>query len=200
MDYKQKYNEAFEKAKGFYDNEECRVGMTPVDLEVIFPELKDTKDERIRKELIQYLTDYPTLPNGRYSKNDFFDWLKKQSKSSVKWNKNTEGNKPPINHSILMKTTQGIAEGEWKGENWFQYRWSSQIKDNDVLAWVELSDLNNPKFKRDDIIIDKEDNIYKVINVHNVDKNTYVLRNLYDGLFSEININTVDAKFHLRIP
>lgn len=68
--------------------------------------------------------------------------LEKQDNSSIKWQKNTPHNKPAINHSVLMKTIQGIAEGEWQGEDWFQYRWSWTLKDSDVLAWMELSDLD----------------------------------------------------------
>ena len=68
--------------------------------------------------------------------------LEKQSSSSIKWQKNTPDNKPAINHTVLMKTTIGIVEGEWQGEHWFQYRWSWTLKDSDVLAWMELSDLD----------------------------------------------------------
>ena len=68
--------------------------------------------------------------------------FEKQGNSSVKWQKNTPDNKPAVNHSILMKTIQGIAEGEWQGEHWFQYRWSWTFKDSEVLAWMELSDLD----------------------------------------------------------
>ena len=68
--------------------------------------------------------------------------LEKQNDCSVKWQKNTPNYKPAINHSVLMKTTQGIAEGEWQGEYWFQYRWSWTLKDSDVLAWMELSNLD----------------------------------------------------------
>lgn len=51
MNYEQKYKEALEKAKELYNNEGCR----PVDLGVIFPELRDGEDEWIRKRLIQAL-------------------------------------------------------------------------------------------------------------------------------------------------
>lgn len=68
--------------------------------------------------------------------------LEKQGDSPIKWNKNTEGNKPQVNHSVLMKTTHGIAEGEWKGEYWEQYRWAGIVRDSDVLSWMELSDLD----------------------------------------------------------
>lgn len=39
---------------------------------------KDSEGERIRKALIQYLKDYPNLPNGSYCRDDFFAWLEKQ--------------------------------------------------------------------------------------------------------------------------
>ena len=39
---------------------------------------KESEDERIRKALIQFLRDYPHLPNGKYSRSDFFAWLEKQ--------------------------------------------------------------------------------------------------------------------------
>lgn len=70
------------------------------------------------------------------------DALEKQGSSSVKWQKNTPDNKPAINHSVLMKTVDGIAEGEWDGKYWHQYRWSTHIYDSNVLYWIELHDLD----------------------------------------------------------
>lgn len=40
--------------------------------------VSESEDEKIRKELIKYIEDYPNLPNGRYSRSDFLSWLKKQ--------------------------------------------------------------------------------------------------------------------------
>lgn len=58
------------------------------------------------------------------------------------WRKNREDNKPEIKHSVLMFTAHGIAEGEWLGDEWCQYRWSCKVKDSEVLYWVYLSDLD----------------------------------------------------------
>lgn len=52
--------------------------------EDIFPELKESEDKKIRKELIQYLKDYPNLPNGHYCRDDFFSWLKRQGEPQDK--------------------------------------------------------------------------------------------------------------------
>ena len=57
------------------------------------------------------------------------------------WRQNKENNKPAIKHSVLMFTTHGIAEGEWVGNEWVQYRWSCKVKDIDVLYWMHLEDL-----------------------------------------------------------
>lgn len=75
MDYEKAYKEARERAKAFLGK-----GFRGEDLlvECVFPELKESEDERIRKELIQYLKDYPNLPNGQYSRDDFFTYLEKQ--------------------------------------------------------------------------------------------------------------------------
>ena len=46
MDYEKKYNEALEKAKYYHDRDNIQF------LENIFPELKESEDERIRKEIL----------------------------------------------------------------------------------------------------------------------------------------------------
>lgn len=57
------------------------------------------------------------------------------------WRQNKENNKPAIKNSVLMLTTHGIAEGEWVGNEWVQYRWSCKVKDTEVLYWMHLEDL-----------------------------------------------------------
>ena len=76
MDYEQRYKEALDEAKAIHKI--IKKDLKPI-IEQIFPELKESREEKIRKELIQYLKDYPNLPNGQYSRNDFFTWLEKQT-------------------------------------------------------------------------------------------------------------------------
>lgn len=83
----------------------------------------------------EYLVD--AIVNSKWDK--VYGYMKK--KLEKQWNKNTKDNKPQVNHSVLMQTTYGIAEGEWKGEDWYIYRWAGIIKDNKVIAWIELSDI-----------------------------------------------------------
>lgn len=47
-------------------------------LEYIFPELKENEDEKIRKDLIQWVNEFPdTIWRGHYKK-DIVTWLEKQ--------------------------------------------------------------------------------------------------------------------------
>lgn len=78
MDYKKEYEQAIERAKGIYNETIVPTPTAKGTCEYIFPELKDSDDDRIRKALIQYLKDYPNLPNGNYCRDDFFAWLEKQ--------------------------------------------------------------------------------------------------------------------------
>lgn len=162
------YDLALNKAKTLLSKCKCDRDRTIMiyraeDIESIFPELKEFSDKEIKKWLIGYFQQYKSDGIEEFGNElkvtDVISWLEKQNESSIKWNKNTPENKPSICHSILMKTTHGIAEGEWRGEYWCQYRWSTNhIKDSDVLAWMELSDLDKsfdkikPKFKVGDWI------------------------------------------------
>ena len=136
----QRYDVAIERAIAAYKDEDRHLKAT---LERIFPQLKKSNDEKIRKKLIDLI--YKVYANTSYitcvEHEDMLAWLEKQGDSPIKWNKNTEGNKPQVNHSVLMKTTHGIAEGEWQGGYWHQYRWAGIVRDSDVLSWIELSDL-----------------------------------------------------------
>ena len=79
--YEKKYKEAVNKIKNLLDDGE-KNGFTIVtyktDLESIFPELKESEDERIRKEIIAWLknSEGQTLPIDRY--NAALAWLEKQ--------------------------------------------------------------------------------------------------------------------------
>ena len=102
------------------------------------------EDEKIRKWLIAQLE----LKSDGLNPSDLelmilksIAWLEKQGDCSAKWEKNTADNKPTLNHSVLMKNIHGVAEGEWNGKEWIQYRWSSNIKDSDVLYWMNLCEL-----------------------------------------------------------
>lgn len=73
MDYKQKYEQALERAKTLWNS----VFVNNDILEQIFPELEDSEDEKIRKELIEKVKETPGCI-GFHDKNAVLTWLEKQ--------------------------------------------------------------------------------------------------------------------------
>ena len=79
MDYEKAYKTALEKAREFQKSKD---GLCVLTAESIFPELKESEDERIKKALIFYLGDMPEdteLRNG-VTNRDVLVWLEKQGK------------------------------------------------------------------------------------------------------------------------
>lgn len=70
------YNELVGKIKKAYLN--AQTDSTKAVLEDILPELKELKDERIRKTLIEYFNAYPKDYYGELKKSHILAWLKKQ--------------------------------------------------------------------------------------------------------------------------
>ena len=61
MDYKKKYEEAMERAKYLYGG----LAINNTKLEYIFPELKESEDERISKELISLVKEGGCIPSKK---------------------------------------------------------------------------------------------------------------------------------------
>ena len=82
------YNEALERARNLHkDAVEMENNMTTKTCEIIFPELKKSEDEKIRKDLIIYLRSI--LSNKKYGDKfieDWIAWLEKQGEKGTKWN------------------------------------------------------------------------------------------------------------------
>lgn len=78
--YEQKYKEALERAKGLWEQ-----GMMTERIEYIFPELKKSKDERIRKTIYGWIYTQPSqfFDNG-FSKEEMLAWVEKQGQEPKK--------------------------------------------------------------------------------------------------------------------
>lgn len=86
MDYKNKYNDALERARKEYKTHESFNGFREM-LLYIFPELKDSDDNEIRESIIGFLITISSLKDGMTLSNEDFDsktilewlaWLEKQ--------------------------------------------------------------------------------------------------------------------------
>ena len=108
MDYEKKYKEALANARQEYNTTE-NVERKQW-LEELFPELKESEDERIRKEilsLVQYTKGRLIGYKPRIHQDKMITWLEKQGDSPIKWNKNTKGNKPQ------KKTFRSYKNNSW---------------------------------------------------------------------------------------
>lgn len=78
MDYEKKYKEALERAK-LSRLQLLDIGEEATEIEHIFPELKESEDERIRKELIDFFSDSPDSDTFRgIPPSKIIAWLEKQ--------------------------------------------------------------------------------------------------------------------------
>ena len=77
------YDEALKKASAAHKDEDRHLKAT---LERIFPELKEDDDEKIKKDLIQWVDEFPdTIWRGHY-KEDIIAWLEKQGEDKKEIN------------------------------------------------------------------------------------------------------------------
>ena len=75
MDYEKAYKEALELMKGCIPDGNGFVNIRPCD---IFPELRESEDERIRKALIDFVQQYGDDFYSQVSKGRAIAWLEKQ--------------------------------------------------------------------------------------------------------------------------
>ena len=111
MNYKQKYEEALEKAKAYhYHTHDVKEV-----LEIVFPEIAESKDERIRKWIIKYL---------QYWADNAFDKDESNNcKNAIAW---LEKQKPTLNKGDEEYLTNAI------------YACLHQYgKDSDTAKWLK---------------------------------------------------------------
>ena len=54
----------------------------------------------------------------------------------------TKESLPAINQSVIFCSTRGyIGEGVYLGNKWIQYRWSAELKPDEVSYWMPFNDL-----------------------------------------------------------
>lgn len=83
MDYKKKYMEALERAKKMLASKRSVI-VEKQALETIFPELAESEDEKIRKEIISIVKSYreSCITEGNHRFEECLTWLKKQGKKA----------------------------------------------------------------------------------------------------------------------
>lgn len=160
MDYEKAYKEALERAKEKHD-EYIRLdndNVVPKDIEYIFPELAESKDERIRKELIEYFrwNSQGQLLND-FSNREVFDWFEKQGEQKI------TNSKEDIDFTIYYPLKNG--NGKYECIPYSFYGSLTSFSDNEDLIdflhncfytkqkcedWIKKQDEQKPTWSEED--------------------------------------------------
>ena len=132
MNYKQKYNEALEWMRSLYHGLH---GATKEDAEHYFPELKESKDEMIREELIQYLKYCVKTRNldSKFSE-EWIAWIEKQG----------ELNKNATKDRVVKYLSNLISDQALRGVPMLYYEGRIE-EEADLIIRVAKNELKNEK-------------------------------------------------------
>ena len=83
MDYENKYKEALKLATKAKNNASLSKGTLKI-LGIIFPELKESEDEKIRKGIIELVKQSSEILDKK-NQERMLDWLEKQGDKASKW-------------------------------------------------------------------------------------------------------------------
>ena len=157
MDYKIKYTDALEGIRELY-NSDCdmiRVKRLRRQLEHIFPELKESKDEKIKREIVAYINELADLKNEKIP-TKWLDWLEKQGQKETTWNKEDEEN---VNNILYvfnqLKDTSFYKEDDTAEKiiNWLKSLkdrlCSNNEYDKDMLGAIEYCKKNNRPLEKE---------------------------------------------------
>ena len=109
-----RYDEALERAKKLYNDGNSPVATT---VEEIFPELKESEDERIGKELIEFVKS-----RGGF-KQEYIAWLEKQGKKKYAWDEEDE--------KMCQETI------DWFEKKCFPYALESENPARESINWLK---------------------------------------------------------------
>ena len=131
------YDEAFERAKNLHkDAIDMEENLLAKQCEIIFPELEESEDEKIRRTLIRIckkaLPDIFKTYGYEGNKENIIAWLERQKKYSPKWEEDFE-----IGYQDTLWCIKQAYETT-KGENdtgtcWFAEKWLNDIKEDVTL-------------------------------------------------------------------
>lgn len=176
MDYEKAYKESFEAAKGLH---EAGNALTKKQMEIVFPQLAESEDERITRAINNML---PFIPDEAYANNgvtkeDILAWLEKQ--------KEEDGYEAiPIESTLEYKVgkhagfLEGLNEGRKQKESHYTKRnalFDKCVEDCDPKVMKEVSD-------KVDAILEKEQKPAEIDDFEIIKKHI-----TEDSLSSEVN-------------
>ena len=164
------YDEALKKASDAHKDDDRHLKAT---LERIFPELKESEDEKIKKAIIEFFESEDD--NATYSsirKKDIIAWLEKQGKEEYALKS--------FKDEDVRKFMQYIE----KQAKAYEFNLPNRSYDiyafaKDLLVWLEKQDKNStnkiePKFKVGDWVVNKFGDLW---HIDSLDKKNYQVSN-----------------------
>ena len=167
----QRYDEALERTRKWYDSN-TNEGFRRI-FEDIFYELKESEDERIRKEIIGFLRN---IPNSNYTCEEMALWLEKQGGHAKFINGIQVGDKVTRNKDGVLVNLSQLNRVAKKDEKQGKQKPTDKIE---------------PKFKVGDTITD-ETGVWPNKKIEAIENENYVVRCLYTNNKQYIPINTQD--------
>jgi len=188
-----RYDEAIEKARNIVNS--INVGLIGKDsFESVFPELKESEDERIRKELIDFL-EYYRLNNVLDSKTVFLltdsvAWLERQGeqKSFAKYKVGDTIYYDSFGRLVSFVIANIVEDGT--DNPMYEDKDGNSVFQNDIV------EQNHAKFKAGDWVVSDLDKMTRYISeVHNDKYNNYYV--IKGDVETECDINEYDRLHHL---
>ena len=146
MNYEEKYKDALERAKKeWLNNLDNAYKNYRERLEIIFPELKKSEDEKIREDLMEWFKEFPDMIWRNHYKTDVLEWFEKQREKDklIEELLEKQGEQKPYGQRKKCFDCQFNYAGECKG-------FCQMKRDEQIHA-----DKIEPKFKVGDWIVSK---------------------------------------------
>lgn len=189
-----RYDEAIERAKKWYFDAQIGIGVK-ANLEKLFPELKEYEDEKIRKELIDFINRVykrQALIITDEEKDNWITWLEKQDEQKTIEEVNGEdyGIDGLWHAQRILEKTLGSVNGYQSDDGILDHK--AAITAVKKLYKQEPVDKVEPKFPEGEWIT-TEDYTWKIISIDNLD---YTLQNQC-GEYVYDTVDYVNKAFHL---
>lgn len=153
MDYEQKYREALSRAKQF--SEKSYLEDSKGIVEYIFPELKESEDEKMRRWIINYL-DNKALNSGiiqeKTNIKNAIAWLEKQSTPQVRTGLELVNT---IDDACDKRYSEEYAHGEYCNEQSFKWGFQEGVDWLEKQGEQKPDDKVKPRYSIGDVLCDK---------------------------------------------
>ena len=176
MDYEKAYKNALTHAREIHRNE----GEKRRDMEWLFPELKESEDEKMRKEIVEYLKKNLRL--------EWATWLEKRGEQKPTIEMKSAEESLGIDSETYNKIVDECIYGEQKSQRMI----SAEAKE---AMYDKPSDKIEPKFKVSDwVVYYRNDSSREVLQVYDIRDGRYYFT---DNVHFSWSVKECDEKSHL---